>query len=113
MKKEIEKIIEEFGNWWDRHGRSQASTNGCIQAISGYIEKNYVKKENPKICPNCGIKPYPCDCIAQYTPKPHKIEKLDTLFWNGLPEDAVNQAHTLIARLADKINELIEAVNRK
>jgi len=40
----------------------------CIQDMAGkaeaIIETMNKKTEDIKICPNCYLKPYPCDCIA-------------------------------------------------
>jgi len=42
-----------------------------------------------------------------------QLKQLDDFFWNGLPEDGVNKALTLIARLKDKLNEVIEYTKQK
>jgi hypothetical protein len=61
------------------------------------------------------------DAIAQeiketITDKPKEycqLKQLDDFFWNGLPEDGVNKALILIARLKDKLNEVIEYTKQK
>ena len=84
-KKESEELMNKIytKEEWDlltKEGRTDISVRQVTMVrdnqgswhdvvVAGFHDTVFTPELKPKICPNCGRKPYPCDCTAQYKPE--------------------------------------------